>query len=145
LLGEMGIPKDSAAGRRAFEARMQQRASREDPEAYQPLRRGWCLGEKAFRKELLAQMAEQVGPSHYGAERQQSGEEKAERILAEELRKRRWTKASLSARRKGDAQKVKIAARLRRETIMTLKWIAQRLEMGSWTHVSNLLAGKAGK
>jgi len=30
--------------------------------------------------------------------------------------------------------------RLRRESIMTLKWIAQRLHMGSWTHVSNCLA-----
>jgi hypothetical protein len=31
-------------------------------------------------------------------------------------------------------------ARARRsETTMSLKWIARRLEMGSWTHVSNLL------
>ena len=25
---------------------------------------------------------------------------------------------------------------------MSLKWIAQHLEMGSWTHVSNLLAAR---
>ena len=43
-------------------------------------------------------------------------------------------------RRKGDREKVKMALRLRRESIMTLKWIAQRLQMGSWTHVSNCLA-----
>jgi hypothetical protein len=31
-------------------------------------------------------------------------------------------------------------ARARRsETTMSLKWITRRLEMGSWTHVSNLL------
>jgi hypothetical protein len=41
---------------------------------------------------------------------------------------------------KGDPEKVKIALRLRRESIMTLKWIARRLRMGSWTHVSNCLA-----
>jgi hypothetical protein len=35
---------------------------------------------------------------------------------------------------------VKMALRLRWESIMTLKWIAQRLHMGSWTHVSNCLA-----
>jgi len=34
---------------------------------------------------------------------------------------------------------VRIARRLRQETTMTLAWIAQRLNMGVWTHVSNLL------
>lgn len=145
LFGETGIPTDSAAGRREFEARRQERVGRENPADYNPLRRGWCLGDKAFRKEWLGQMAERVGPSHYGAERQESGEEKAERIIAAELKQRRWTEGSLKSRRKGDAEKVKIATRLRRDTIMTLKWIAQRLEMGSRTHVSNCLAGKAGK
>ncbi len=35
-----------------------------------------------------------------------------------------------------------IARRLRGETTMSLKWIAQRLGMGSWTCVSNLLGQK---
>jgi hypothetical protein len=30
-----------------------------------------------------------------------------------------------------------VAVRLRRQTIMTLEWIAGRLRMGIWTHVSN--------
>ena len=42
-----------------------------------------------------------------------------------------------------DPEKVKIALRLRWESIMTLKWIAQRLQMGSWTNVSNCLATKS--
>ena len=29
-----------------------------------------------------------------------------------------------------------------RENIMTLKWIAKRLHMSSWTYVSNLLSGQ---
>jgi hypothetical protein len=36
----------------------------------------------------------------------------------------------------------RVAARLRKETTMSLKWIAQHLEMGSWTHVSNLLGAR---
>ena len=87
-------------------------------------------------------MAERVGESHYGIERQESGEAKAEQIVAEELKYRRWEEASLVKRRKGDPEKVKIALRLRRESIMTLKWIAEQLHMGSWTHVSNCLATK---
>jgi hypothetical protein len=121
----------------------QRRQSDNGPEQYKSLRRGWCLGDKRFRKELLLQMAERVGESHCGAERQESGEEKAGRIVGEELKRRRWTESSLTGRRKGDPEKVKIALRLRRESTMTLKWIAQRLQMGSWTNVSNCLANKS--
>ena len=39
----------------------------------------------------------------------------------------------------GDPQKVKLAGPLRREPTLSLKWIAQRLPMGSWTCVANLL------
>jgi hypothetical protein len=49
----------------------------------------------------------------------------------------------LAGRRKSDPEKVKIGLRLRRESIMTLKWIAQRLPMGSWTNVSNCLANES--
>jgi hypothetical protein len=31
----------------------------------------------------------------------------------------------------------KIALRLRNETTISLKWIASRLEMGSWVHTAN--------
>jgi hypothetical protein len=36
----------------------------------------------------------------------------------------------LKQRRKTDAKKLRIAARLRRETVQTMDWIAQRLQMG---------------
>ncbi len=49
-----------------------------------------------------------------------------------------WPKEELPKRRKGDKHKVEIAARLRSETTMSLKWNAQRLHVGSWTYVSNL-------
>ena len=48
----------------------------------------------------------------------------------------------LPERRKGDKGKITAARRLRQETTMSLKWIAQRLHMGSWTYVSNLLHEK---
>jgi hypothetical protein len=40
-------------------------------------------------------------------------------------------------------EKVIPACRLRQETVMSLKWIAQRLRMGSWTCVFNLLNRKS--
>jgi hypothetical protein len=50
-----------------------------------------------------------------------------------------WGKTELPTRRKSDPNKVALAKDLRAQTTMSLKWIARRLEMGSWTHVSNLL------
>ena len=58
------------------------------------------------------------------------------------LRVDRLLGGDLQTRRKGDPQKVILARRLREETTMTLKWIAQRLQMGSWTYVSDLLKGR---
>ena len=59
--------------------------------------------------------------------------------LREELARRCWDQDQLRARRKGHRAKVVLARRLRQETTLSLKWIAQRLQMGSWTYVSNLL------
>jgi len=63
----------------------------------------------------------------------------AERKEFERMRKLGWTEADLERYRKGDRRKVKIARRLRQETTTTLKWIADRLRMGTWTHVTNRL------
>ena len=66
VLAEMGIPKDSAAGRQQFERVMEERRALDQPEEYGRVRRGWCWGEEAV--ELLAQVEERRGASHYGAE-----------------------------------------------------------------------------
>jgi len=141
VFGEMGIPQDSAAGRRQCELRMEERRGREaGEEEWKRIRRGWCFGEEAFRKELLAQMKGQIGEYHGGEERQELAVNHAERVVREELRRRKWGEEGLAQRRKGDAEKAKIALRLRRETTVTLKWIADRLKMGTWTNVANCLA-----
>jgi REP element-mobilizing transposase RayT len=137
LLGEWGIPKDSPAGREQFAGQMEARRRAEEVGDYTPA--GWCLGSEEFRKELLAQVSVQAGPRHTGEEISQSAEAKAERIVGEELNKLGWDGEDLQARSKGDGRKLSIAARLRRETTMTLAWIAQRLNMGTPGHVSCLL------
>ena len=58
LLGEWGIPKDSPAGRQRLEQVLEAQRGAEEGEEFKPIRRGWCLGEESFRKELLAQMSE---------------------------------------------------------------------------------------
>ena len=141
LLGEHGIPKDSPAGRKEFEKRMELRRATDDAREFKGVVRGWALGSEAFRKELLAQMREKRG-DHYGPELREADAAHAEKIVRAELRQRRWTQASLGERRKGDPEKIKMALRLRQETTMTLKWIAQRLNMGTWTYASNCLGAQ---
>jgi REP element-mobilizing transposase RayT len=94
---------------------------------------------KALKKELLRQMKERLGPEHYGTARQETGEARAEGIVARELKRRRWREDDLGRRAKRDAGKVALAARLRAETTVTVKWIADRLEMGAPGHVHHLL------
>lgn len=142
VLGEWGVPKDSPAGRQRLEHALELRRGAEEGGEFKPIRRGWCLGEAAFRKELLAQMSERLGAEHYGKERAESAETKAERIIAEELKRRRWKAAELQTRPKGDAGKVALAARLRAETTMTVGWIAERLGMGTRGYLNHLLYRK---
>ena len=56
-----------------------------------------------------------------------------------ELRRHRWTEATLGERKKGAVEKVKMAIRLRKETLVTVAWIAERLRMGSVANVNMLL------
>ena len=137
--GEMGIPRDSAAGRRELQQRVEARRLAEYSVAYKAIRRGWFFGEPTFKRELLQQMSGRLGPEHYGEERRESQTEQAERAIREELRRRGWTEETLRDRKKGDSDKVKIAMRLRRETLVTVAWIAQRLHMGSVANVNTLL------
>ena len=112
LLGEKGIPKDSPAGRAQLGRQMERRRSEAAGADYRQIRRGWCLGSEEFRKELLASASERVGPNHYGTERQESGQEQAERIGVEALQPLSWEESELVRRRKGDEGKVKVARRL---------------------------------
>jgi len=139
LLGEYRIAQDSAAGMRVLEQAVEERRAAEANEDYKAIRRGWCLGEARFRKELLAQISERVGAEHYGEERLKTDVKKAERILREELKARRWKEADLAKQAKGDIGKVKIAARLREETLVTVRWIAEQLKMGTAGYVNNRL------
>jgi REP element-mobilizing transposase RayT len=142
LLGEYGIHRDSAAGRGRLEEALEQRRGAEDGQVYKAIRRGWFLGDEKLKQELLAQVSEKAGKSHYGEELRESAAAKAERIVAEELRRLGWKEDELKRQRKGHRRKVQMARRLRAETTMSLKWIAERLAMGSASMVTHCLRQK---
>ena len=132
LLGEHGLQRDTALARQEFEQRMElRRAAEESAEAAAELRRGWCLGSPEFKARMLERMEGQLGEHHSGRLRLETAQAKAERIMAEELVRLGWDAGQLSVRRKNDPGKLNLAARLRRETTLSLKDIAQRVGLGS--------------
>lgn len=139
LLGEWHIPKDSAAGRRVFASGMEQRRTEDLREACRRIERGWFVGDPEFRRELLEQVSEGPGTSHYGEAVQEAVEVQAERLVAGRLKALGWREQDLTARRKGDPAKVKLAAEVRAQTTMPLAWIAERLAMGSRGYLTWLL------
>ena len=133
LFGEHGIRQDTAAGRREFERGMEGRRLKGlDAEEAAEIRRGWCLGSATFKEELLGRMEGKLGDHHAGELKLESAEAKAEQIIREELKARKWTESDLRKRPKNDPAKLAMAARLRRETTLTLPRVAARLSLGSW-------------
>jgi len=121
FLGEHGIGQDSAAGRQEFERQMERRRLEAiDEEALKPLRRGWYLGREQFKEQMLELMEGKLGESHSGELHRETAEQRANRIIAEEL-----------ARRRSDPGKLASAARLRSETTLPIKWIAARVQIGT--------------
>jgi REP element-mobilizing transposase RayT len=139
VLGECAIPEDSPAGRRAFEQRLEARRLQESDGDFHPVRRGWFLGDEEFRQELLNQAGKRKGTYHFGPEIHEAEEVKAERLVAGAITLLGWSEERLRNGRKGAPEKVKLAERLRKETTMTLQWIAKRLHMGTKGHLSHLL------
>jgi REP element-mobilizing transposase RayT len=132
LLGEHGIQKDTAAGRAEFEKRMEaRRREKDDGSEWKPVERGWCLGSEKFRAGLLERMEPQLGDHHSGELRRESALAKAERIVTRALKELKWKQRDLEQRPKSDPKKMELAWRLRKETTLTIRQIAERLEMGS--------------
>jgi REP element-mobilizing transposase RayT len=71
--------------------------------------------------------------------RRETAEATAERIIAAELKRRKWDEAELAKRAKGDLGKVAVAGRLRAETLMSVAWITKRLQMGTAGYLNNRL------
>jgi hypothetical protein len=83
--------------------------------------------------------------AHSKRERDETEQSRAARIVRDELKKLGWTKMELKRRRKGDPAKVELTRLLRQRTAVSLKWIAENLEMGTWAHVQTGFITKRGK
>ncbi len=139
LLGEWRIRWDIPGAGRQFAAVMEARRQGELQKEFKALRRGWCLGSKHFRADMLKYIEEQKGKWHYGQELRESAEAKADRLIGQALRTSAVAEDQLRAWRRGHPWKLKLARKLRAETTVTIDWLAQRLHMGSRGHLAHLL------
>jgi hypothetical protein len=65
------------------------------------MHRGWCVDSEEFRQELLLQMTTVQGSKFAGPEWTETGQKKAERMVAVELQQRGWNFDRLKKLRKG--------------------------------------------
>ena len=155
VLGEWGIRRDNVAGRREFGDLMEARQRVEghaDEKLWSGIRRGWRFGAEDFLERLVeAGVAENANREiHEGDAVAETMEEKARCLIAEFLVKRKVELEELRVRRKGDPLKIELAAELRKQTAMSMGWIAKELNAGAPKSVWNAMRrlqenGEVGK
>jgi putative transposase len=132
LLGAHGIPQDTPTARAEFQLRMEaRRAEDQDEQTLQAIRQSWSFGKEEFKLELLQRLEIELGEHHSGDLLQQSSAARAERIINEKLTRLGWTESDLAGQRKSAPEKLAIAARLRKETTLTIKQISARVHLGT--------------
>jgi putative transposase len=137
---EAGELADTPAGWKQYEGYLAWQAT-DGPvgrnKAYVSLSKGWALGTKEFRAGLVkdhALAADTRAWETTGA--REIREQQWEECLAHGLRRAGKTPAMAQTDRKGAEWKIVIADEIKRTTQATNRWIAERLNMGSGTAVS---------
>ena len=122
----------SRGDRREFEARMEgQRQGAQHEAAIKGLRPGCCLARDSFRNELLERIQGRLGDQHAEEFRQAEIERQGRKMLGQELKRLGWKAGEQGRGRKTDLDNPTIAARLRRETTLTVKKIAETVCLGT--------------
>lgn len=134
--------QDSEEGREQYAQRLEAQRHAPWPESWKAFREGWYVGNTEFRKGLLDRLEDQRTAQSRGLIWKASDEHQAEKLIEHSLQKLGWLDSELARLPKTDPQKLFIARELRRETTMPIRWIAERLKMGTRNTLRNALAEK---
>ncbi len=158
VLGSLGLGREEALGYEAYiESRVLElgiKAGRKELEAgWEGLRRGWYVGGEEFRQGLLARakavLAGKRRESHGGGARRAHDQEQAKRMAGWGLRRLGMDRQNLPAAPKGQLEKQVLAWWLHGQTTATRRWIAEELQMGYESRVSQAVsavkASRAGQ
>ena len=135
LFGKLGIQRDDERGRREFGEIMAARCGVEghaDEELWKGIRRGWKLGAKDFVERLVGMGLGGEGNTviHSAEAVEETMEERARGIVRGFLEERGMGLEEFRKLRKGHGDKLLLARELRRQTTMTMAWIARELNAG---------------
>jgi len=138
-LGCLGL-EDTPQGRRSFWGYLNRRAvevagsdNRMGFDSnWTGIRRGWCFGTDRFKADMLERMDELSGKreSFSGAEIQLHDARQADEFLRKGLEILDMEESSLQSMAKGCDEKALLAWLIRRHTVVSNAWIAERLHMG---------------
>lgn len=138
--------------RKGYEAYMESRvlelglkAGRQElEEKWKALRRGWYVGGGDFlenvRAKLEAILAGKKRESHSGGAKREHDEAAAQAMLATGLAALGMKASDLLKLSRGAAEKTVLAWWLRERTVVPLRWVGQRLEMGHYTRVTQAVS-----
>lgn len=146
LLGEHGRAADTEENRAEIAGELECIREAEDLESLAiPIRKAWFLGSDNARQGVLTWVTASRGPNHSGPELPEANRRQREALIEDCLQQLGMEESDLHLSPKGHPSKVVIASRLRRETTAPLRWIADRLTMGSANYVAKLLGTGKGR
>jgi hypothetical protein len=149
VMGSVGLRRGQGRGYEAYiEARVLElaiKARRQElEEDWNGLRRGWYLGGETFREQLIGLLEKaskgRQRASHSGPARVAHDQATGERLLRAGVTGIGLQIAELRKRSKGAPEKAALAWWLRQRTTVRLAWIAEQLEMGHASRVSQAVA-----
>ncbi|MBI1839412.1 MAG: transposase [Verrucomicrobia bacterium] len=132
--------RDDAEGRIAFRRDTEESMASRPLESWDEFRSGWQIGSEPFRQQLLDRLESVRTPEASGKVWKESAELQAERMIQSRLAELGWDEAEMGRRSKTDPEKLSIARELRRETMMTIRWLADRLQLGARNTLRNALS-----
>lgn len=142
FLSPLGLP-DSLEGMKAYEKWLTTR-DEGDPDKEEELRnefeKGWILGSSEFRRAIQDRFCKVKPAADWGGpELSELLQGKWERLIQEEMGKRKLAEEDFRSSPKLAVWKIEISRRLRKETNASNGWIAKRLHMGHPSNVSRYL------
>jgi putative transposase len=149
VFGELGYQKDRRGSREEYGRYMEELAKkwqevngkRDLEEKWKPLRRGWYMGDEAYRERLLELMGKnlegKVRESYLGDELRAHDEGQALKMLKRGLDLLGIKECDLEGKAKGALEKQVLAWWLRKKTVMGRRWISEKLRMGDLSRATN--------
>lgn len=143
--------KDTPVGRGHYHKEMEQwarelhadKTGKRYLKEWKPIRRGWYLGDEAFRDELIDLLGQSIKKvkreSLSGKEILYHDETVARRWIQAGMKKMNLTAKKLSAMKKSCPEKYALAWLVRKHTCVPNAWIKEQLKMGKATNFATYL------